>query len=550
MNSNDSNSATTDASPQSSKPPPDDAVVASQLQKTQQEIDDQTDKLKSKIYASRPIFGRIIKKHGAKSLYDYSKEFFDINKDLRLESRRPVCLHVIYETVKKRLGKKIASEVERQLLRRPMVNTTDHHAIIGHPFFLNTNIITALPYPEMKRRSLKYLVTFSFASVSLNNASGFARGFLFHGGDQGEGPLIRLPLLPDKWKMRPVYGTPAYTRDDLAHARKQLMNKQKEGLLTARRARLFDEQVLGVLEQAEILNSEDFSEQISKINFQLWPKYFNSNGSKIPDLIYIEAESMTREILTKEILKESTCLLYKMLFDPTVRELFLKYFEGLPGTFSKDNGWGTYFFWGFDEKQHRIRLDVENGKLLSKAKGYEIQLEPEALSQALEKKEIFPSMMTIYLTLSLHYGFKCLGGFSQVHDLTKMKEALLHVLVDLGRFREIHSVCRIQTKELSGDGLVLSYIENEKKQLVPAMGLDLLLSEKKLSYDDYISLSKQVTLEEMMAPLVPEIYTVLYPSYLRTGGPEESLQPEEIMRATGLQTKMDNLFHTIYNTTN
>src|SRR3990167_2640518 len=102
MSSSDSTTIST-----SDKPPPDTSGARSASDAQQTLL--LAEKLKQKIYASRPIFGNIIKKHGAKSLYDYSKEFFDINKDLRLESRRPICLHVIYETVKKRLGKKIAS---------------------------------------------------------------------------------------------------------------------------------------------------------------------------------------------------------------------------------------------------------------------------------------------------------------------------------------------------------------------------------------------------------------------------------------------------------
>lgn len=496
-------------------------------------------KLKAKIFASRPIFGRIVEKHGEKSLYEYSKEFFNINKDLNLEQRRPICLHIIYETLKKRLGKKIASEVERQLLHWPLVNTTDHHAIIDHPFWINTNIITGLPYLELKKRFLKYLVVFSFASVSLNNASGFPRGLLLHGGENGEGEIIRLPILPDKWKMRTVYGTPAYTKDDIAHVRRQLGQKQKEGLIGAARAKAFDEKVLSLLEQEEMFASEDFSEQITKVNFKLWPQYFEGNTA--PDLIYVEAETMTCEILTKEVLKDKNCLLYKMLFDQHYRDIFIKYFEGLPGTFSRADGWGTAFFWAFDDKFHRVGLSIEGNKLSAKVKDYSVELNPDALIEALNKKELMPSMMTVYLVLSLHYGFKCLGGFSQVHDLTKMKEALLHVLVELGKFREVHSVCRIQTKELSGDGLVVSYTQNSQQQYVPATGIDMLLKEKKMSFEDYISISKNVMFEEIIGPLLPEMFEVLYPSYLRQGAPEELLKPAQIMQDTGLNTKMEGL---------
>lgn len=505
--------------------------------------------LKKEVYKARPIFGRIITKHGKKSLYDYAKKFFDIHIDANLESRRPICLLIVKREVEKRLGTKVAEEVERQLLKKPLVSTTDHHSIIDHPFWVNTNIITALHYSEHNHReeqnhsSMKYLIVFSFASVSLNNASGFPRGILFHGGDNGEGPLIRLPILPDKWKMRTVYSVPSYTKADLDRAKLLLEQKKKEGLITERRCQLIYEKVFSELEHPYILEASDFCEQITRLNFRLWPKLFSTPDGmqEIPDLIYIEAETMTREILLREVLQDTSCLLFKMLFDKATRKLVFKYFEGIPGTFSRKKGWGTFFFWTFNEKGQRVQLMLDGANLVSKDGNTAISMDPESIQQAFREKKIFPSMMLVYLTLSLHYGFKCLGGFSQVHDLTKMKKALLHVLIEMGKFREIHSVCRIATKELSGDGMVLTYIENAKGELTPSTGIDLLLAEKKLSYEDYRKISTEVSLEEMIGPMLPEMYTVLYPSYERKNRPEKELTPEGIMNITGLQNKITSI---------
>lgn len=497
------------------------------------------DEIKKLIYLSRPIFGKIMQKYGDKSLYEYTKEFLDVHMDANLEARRPICLQIVKGEIEKRLGESVAKEVERQLLKMPLVNTIDHHSLIDHPFWINTNIVTALPYKKSaKRKALKYLIVFSFASVSLNNASGYPRGILFHGGEHGEGPLIRLPILTDKWKMRTVYGTPSYTREDLDRAKALLKQKVKEKLISADRAQQILDKVFTELEKEDVLNSEDFSSQITMLNYRLWPQYFADE--EMPKLIYIEAETMAREILIQEVLHDEDCLLYEMLFNPSIRDLTIKYFENIPGAFSIKDGWGTFFFWTFDEKGHRLQLLYENGKLTTKDQSYQIELTPEAVSEALRTKKIFPSMMQVYLILSLHYGFKCLGGFSQVHDLTKMKEALLHLLVDMGNFREIHSVCRIQTKEFGGDGIVLAYIKNEKGELTPATGIDMLLSDRKLTYDDYRKLSKKVNLGEMLSPMLPEIYTVLYPSYERK---EDQKIPtgEEIIKVTGLQDRLEKI---------
>lgn len=496
--------------------------------------------LTSDIFRCRPIFGEIMKKHGAKSLYEYSKDFLDVNTHQLLETRRSVCIEIVKKELAKRLPKTIVKKVEKQLLKRALVSTTDHHSMIGHPFWLNANIISALPYEQVKDETLKYLIVFSFASVSNNNASGFPRGLLFHGGEEGEGQLIRLPILPDKWKMRTVYGTPAYTKRDLERAESLLKEKYREGIIGEKRTAQILELFNNVLADKSILNSEDLCEQITKLNLTLWPKFFA--GSGMPDLIYLEAETITREIYLKEVFKKPSCLLARMLIDEETRRRVMQYFGDIPGAFSEKQDYGTYFFWGRDEKGHRVRLilDQENNQLASKDNKIVIPLTLENIASALTTKTIFPSAMAVYLTLALHFGMKCLGGFSQVHDLTKMKEALLHLLTDIGRFREIHAVSRIQTKELGGDGLTLSYIENAKGELTPAMGIDLLLSPQKLSYEHYVWMARHVTLREMMGPLLPEIYTVLFHSYERD--PKyQSLTPESIMEVLGLQERLREL---------
>ena len=497
-------------------------------------------KLRERVFESRPIFGKIVKKHGSKTLAEYARHFLEVRDDPKLDSRRPICLHVIYKEVQKRLGEKVADDVERQLLQKPLVSTTEHHAFIQHPFWLNTALVTALPYVGARKKFGRNLVVFSFASVSMNNASGYPRGLILHGGEAGEKDLIKIPIFPDKVKMRTVYGMEPFNTSDIEKARKFLMEKVREGAIGKKRAEQVDAELLSEFAKEEILNCDDYAQQITKLNYSFWPKFFAD--SDVPNLIYIEAETMVREILIQEVLLDSACILSEMFFDKKVRDLFLKYFDGVPGAFSAKDEWGTYFFWTFDEKGHRVSLVVEGDKLISKNKNLEVDLTAEGLTEALKSKKIFPSMMTVYMVLSLHYGFKCLGGFSQVHDLTRMKEALMHVLVEMGEYREIQSVSRIQTKEFGGDGITLAYIKNERGLLEPATGIDLLFAEKKFSMKDYRTLAEKVTFEEMIDPMLPEMFTVLYPSYTRVGTPEESLTAEQIIRDRGMQKKLDEFF--------
>lgn len=95
----------------------------------------------------------------------------------------------------------------------------------------------------------------------------------------------------------------------------------------------------------------------------------------------------------------------------------------------------------------------------------------------------------------------------------------------------------VQTKELGGDGLVLAYLKTATGNTVPANGFDMILDEGDTSFEHFVALSKRVTLQEMMAPMLPEIYTVLYPERQRD---REllSITPEQIFNALGLKDKL------------
>ena len=94
--------------------------------------------------------------------------------------------------------------------------------------------------------------------------------------------------------------------------------------------------------------------------------------------------------------------------------------------------------------------------------------------------------------VSLYYGMKCLGGFCQVHDLTIMKVAWASLLREIGENGEADALEPVQTKELGGDGLVLSYMKTLTNELVPATGIDMLIEPNgDQSYEHYLALSKK-----------------------------------------------------------
>lgn len=502
------------------------------------------EKLKDAIWKRRPILGEIMKKHGDKLLSRYSEDFMDVNPTPGLDERKPELISVVEELVTGRLGSEVGKSVARQLTKLPLVSTADHHTINQHPFFLNAEIISGIPLYEHPDPEIRYMIAFSFASVSINNQSGFARGILFNGGINGSSNLIKLPVIADKYKMSVVYGCKPYTREDLTKAENEILKKERAGVLAHGKS----EKILSVMEELlgseEVLHASNFCSQLTRINYKYWPKLFHDpighsgvQSHKVPDLIYLDIETLTTQTLLRHHFTNKHSLMHRLLFDPVLWPLLLNYFDGIPGAFSQADDWGTFLFWGFDDKAHRVRLLLQDGRIVSRDGLIDIALTPEAIEQALRARKILPSMLTCYLMVSLYYGMKCLGGFCQVHDLTLCKEAWRLLLLEIGETAEAEAVVPVQTKELGGDGLVLAYLKTATGNTVPANGFDMILDEGDTSFDHYVALSKRVTVAEMMAPMLPEIYTVLYSEQQRETE-LLSITPEEIFHATGLQEKL------------
>ncbi|MBI5414193.1 hypothetical protein HZA38_01625 [Candidatus Peregrinibacteria bacterium] len=502
------------------------------------------EKLKNVVFERRPGFQRIMEKYGGKSIAGYADHFLEIKTNDVLEKRRAVCRKVIKEGLKKRLPEDVVENVDKQLEIKPLVSTSDHHAICDHPSWINADIITALPYRNDPGLHLPYSLVLSFASVSQNNSFGYPRGIMFHGGESGEGELIRIPLLPDRIKMRTVYGSDPYTKKDLEKAKSLLLEKRKDGLISQKRAEEVALFINAELDTEDILSSPGFTTQITKINFHLWPKLFGNGPEKPHDLIYLDAETVVRDLLRSVIFSSPDSLLFRAIFDEKVRALILQYFDAIPGAFSTERDSGTYMFWGRNEKGYRLRMLPKRNTLVAEDDSFSIPLDVPSVTAALTAKTIFPSAMLVYMTLSLYFGLKCLGGYCQVNNLARMRDVLQNILIDLGEEEEAQNLNKIQAKEFCGMGIVLAYLENSRGELTPATGIDLYLKKDKLSFKDYKNIASELTVREMMDPIFPEMYKDFVPVSERD--PELlTLSYEDIFQMTGLEQRLKNVFQEI-----
>lgn len=490
--------------------------------------------LKKQVLKVRPILAELIEKHGNKNLYQYAKEYKDVNTNPIIESRKAELIDTLYNITEKRLGKDIAESMSRQLKKYYFVSTTDHHGPISHSYFLNTNLVQALNCMDGKDPEMNNVIALSCANISLNNSS-YPRGILFQARTNNHTHLEKLPFSPAADRLCPVYDYHAYTPQDIQRVKKVIAEKTRNKEITSP----LQEKLLCLIDEIyannALYNSTDFSEQITKSNHKLWNKLFQKNNISVPNLIFIEQELLVVDLLVHYHLFNDT-ILNKMIFEPDYAELIEKYFEGMEGGFSRLNKTGTYLFWGLPKgAKYRLQLWRQGDYLISENGEYKIRLSSDDIKDALERKALIPSMLLTFFVLSFYYGLKCLGGFCQVNYLTFMKDAYVKMHAQRQNYKTIEACVRVQTKEFNEFTIAFSQNPGEKMSL--ATGIDLYLYGKENLWSQISKMANNITLEEALNPLMPEFYTVMCSAKDRK--PElAAISSEQIIRFTGLDKKI------------
>ncbi|MFA6909075.1 MAG: hypothetical protein WC289_04285 [Patescibacteria group bacterium] len=492
-------------------------------------------RLREKVLEKRPVLREIIQEQGAKNLYAYAKEYADVNINQPILERQEEFLIIFKQEVAKRLGMEVATSATEQLRRYYFVSTADHHGPICHPFFLNANLISSVPYFERSDPYLQNVIVLSNANVSLNNSS-FPRGLIFHSNAKGVTKLHRLAFSTCANRLCPVFNFPAYTAKDIERVLKNVKDKAAAGDIRTGEADTLSSMIQEVYNLPDVIDSEGYSDQITKTNFHLWKKFFIPNHRNAPNLVYLEQEGLVAQLLLAFHVDGDTTI-SRMMFDPAYEQLMTTHFEDIMGAFSRKTQYGTYLFWALPPgAKYRIQLWKQGNELVAEDGSYRVELTPHAVRRALEKKELISSMLLAYTVLSFYYGLKCLGGFSQVNYLTYMKNAYIRMQLDLGGYKSIEVCARAQTKELGGD-MTIAFLGDTAGTLTPATGLDLILYGTHNTWPVLVDQSKQITLEEALNPLMPEFYRIIYPELERE--PDlSSLTARDITALTHLDSKI------------
>ncbi len=435
------------------------------------------------------------------SLFDYVNSW-----EIALGSLDKKFFGIWERTLKNQLPNPHVLKIIRQLKELPLVSTIDHHGILNHPFFVNSNLIYSL------YDNLEYLIVLSTEGVSLNNSSW--PGCLLY---RQKGGLKKISIFTDKEKNKPVLAQKAFTK------------KQAQGMLVKIGDENLKRPAQKIFLDPKVLKQKAFSAQINLINYRLWQKIF----PKAPKVVYVPLEDLISEVIVKLIAKDKSHVLHRLFFKENGWKLIKKYFEGLKGAFGPGKK-GSFLFWGIDATGKRLQLFRQGSKIRDQGSAISVFLIPKEVARALKEKKIYPTSLVCFLVL-LYYQITCLGGFNQITWLTEIKEKFVGLLKELKASELAQRINKVPTDNFAEGNLAFLYHQG---QLIKPTGLDIYLAGN--MYRKYQNLAKSITVGESIETLLPEMYRIVVPEKQRQKN-LLNITDEQIAKANGLQKKVKKI---------
>ena len=449
------------------------------------------------INQNNPILGAFL--IDKTTLADHSKQLFThiFNPvHLQRQKRYKELLHTHIERIFRP-----DSQKPRLLIDNPglMVSTADHHGILNYPPSVSGHLVTMLS--TLSERETEGDLLFLDASKIPINEVGHRRGIDF------QDKHINLFSKSDKHKL--VYNFPKQTLSIIERIRdgKLIAQFSKEELS-------FLNEIDNILTSIDFSTCENFSEQIVKINFALWPLMFPENiraQIRIPVTIahdLILTEYLHQEFFTKQTQEDNFVL--RSLFDKELRGRVLERFRGIYGCWDEEQNIGTHFFWYIqDGEQYSMWL---NGEYLVSYDENGVELirfpfTPEALAAGLKNKLLIASIYLKFSLISCWMGVKMMGGPNQIQFSTEIKNAWLDLL-------EGEEKTLLQTTETKG----LSFINgifNRTSEGVLVKSYFLDVCYRSAIDASYIENLKKVTIQEAQLPTMDINYMHSIPPFER-----------------------------------
>lgn len=445
------------------------------------------------IRKERPLLAKIVDEYGELRVLDFSTHLFQKGA-LQSYLYRPEFIDLVSLAFPK-IPTNVIQQFDASLRKNPIVSTADHHCIINHPVYLNSNILLSLFAKNFSQNKTPIVSPpiLSFSAIPLNNAA-YPRGILL-ANPEGE---RRFSFFGTEQRHQSVSLV-----DPLPFSNPQIENWSRQNKARFREDELefIIKMLLDLVSNSNIANSENFLEQTQIFNSWLWSKVFPG-----VELFFLPVEKLAETFFCRILIKNKSLPLFNFLFNfPLEKQDQL--FDGIYGAWSlaRLNQWlpggGTSFFWGITKEKRTIPLKRVEGFLTSKEENFKpIKWEAESLAQALQEKRIIPSILLIYLVL-VHYGLYCSGAFNQIGYLSPILEQYKKGLREISEEKETQRVER-----LLADGIhaFLYFLFGESKdKIIPLCSFNILQSNEKFPVEKML---KNITLKEVFEITAPLIF--------------------------------------------
>lgn len=360
-------------------------------------------------------------KQGLRKLYDTygNKTWADYASDRYPKSSHLSHTEELFTSLRSLLvpliGEDKAKKTELSLQKNGFVSTTDHHGILHHPFFYNASLVRGVLSPH------DTIVCLSCGNISPTNSS-YPRGISFRDDNHN---IQKISFISLRNRRRPLFGLRAFSRETLETNKDKI---QSLHLATEKKHSLIS-WIEKIERNKNIFTAPHISDQFTIMNDILWEEI---QGSTCGNLVYLEIESLIRQILLDIHINEDT-LIHKILFNSHTRNTYINSFKDVAGAHSHKTGRGTDLFWYIDKLHNvRIQLSLVDNNLVSNDHSIRIPLHTNVIRDHLMRFELVPSMALCYSILAFYYGLTLGGGFCQIDYLGDMKRAWKQVADSAG----------------------------------------------------------------------------------------------------------------------
>jgi hypothetical protein len=452
------------------------------------------------------VLNNVIEKFGAFSIKDYLTTL--CANLINPYQKRDDLVEIVYRYAQKLLGDSIAIRTADEFYKDPIVLTANHHGVDYFSHSFQASLMFNL-YRNLNSNSLTTVPVFSCGNIPLNNAT-YPQGMFFY--SLGYGGLCalpaKLPIFPDRLKRQLVCHVQAFDSEMVQRADKRLEKMVKERILS-KRIKEAAKTILNLdYSDPFVIEQSSYSDQAVLLNNKLWRRIFRSESLRT-DLVYLEIEKIVDQLLMID-LKNKDSLIYKIMFEPIVRDAVLNELDGARAcwdlnqlkkqtilrqlnndgnTCSKRSG--TIFFWGVNEYGKRIPL-----YLVSSGVGdacfhgvdehnnlFQLKFSSDEILAGLRQGRLLPSLFTSYLVISLARGVRLIGSYFQGEYLPNMQKGVVAALRKVLDYHEISSKVEAVEANFYLSGMLPVMAQVEEEFLVPAGPVEIIAGGG-LSEDD------------------------------------------------------------------